>query len=42
MEAEIEVVWLQAKECQQPLEAWGEKEWILPWSLQVEPALPSP
>lgn len=34
-------MWLQAKECQQPLEAREEKEWILHWSLEEEPAQPT-
>lgn len=32
----------QAKEGRQPLEASRGKEWILPWSLQKEPALLAP
>lgn len=32
MEIEIGVTSPQAKECQQPLEDGGDKEWILPWS----------
>ena len=45
-EAKIWEMWPQARECQQPLEAGGDKEWILPgastksfpcWHLEVSP-----
>lgn len=38
-EPEIGDVWIQAKECWQPLEAGREKKKISPWSLQNVPAL---
>ena len=35
-QAELEVMWPQVKECQQPPEAGKGKEQILPWSLRKE------
>lgn len=39
VEAEVGVLWPQAKECRQPVELEKAKESISPWSLQKEACL---